>query len=100
MTILAIASAQAIAHPFPLEIEYADPRDIPLICAARGSRTKTDMVIAGCQFWIGRTARIVIPFGAKYSCIYWHELRHAYEGAWHGARPSVIPDGCDWRPPS
>lgn len=83
------------AHAF--EIEYADPQDIPYICAAyskaENSQAKFDVDIGGC--YVPTRNRMVIPMGGKYGCIYWHEYRHKVQGDWHKGQKS---SDCSWRP--
>ncbi len=75
------------------EIEYADPADIPYICASYSKQTTFQSDVGGC--YIPSLRRMVIPLGGKYGCIYWHEYRHMIHGDWHHGRPSAE---CNWRP--
>lgn len=104
---------QQIDSKNTLEIEYGTPEQVTKICNTKGSESY-DQTIAGCFYWIdppmymvrdgvktqikAGLGRIVIPYGTKYQCIYWHELRHYYEGDWHHGRKATAEEGCDWRP--
>lgn len=93
---LLVLATQVFAGP-KYVVEYAEAIDIPIICAAWAKRVVPSAV--GCTFWDGTQTRMVIPHGSRLSCIYWHELRHVYEGNWHPGREASAEEGCNWRPP-